>query len=169
MAVIKSNKYDVMQTKETYYIKRGDQYIPISEYDADITDSFKYGTHLVVNHLGCKMFSYDIQPDNAAMIASLKIFKEYLVKRMYVAGEARPRNGKGVPFTEKQMEAYNKLKEELGENTYYFEFPAVGEIVEKALKDFMEFTGEKYKDYPFVKKAYDNLMLKIKLCIDNVE
>lgn len=169
MAVIKPKKYDVMQTKETYYIKRGEEFIPISEYDSDITDSFKYGTHLVVNHLGCKMYSYEIEPDNAAMIASLKIFKEYLVKRMYVAGEASPKNGSRVPFTEKQMKAYNKLKEELGEHTHYFEFPALNDIVDKALKDFMEFSGDKYKDYPFVKKAYDNLLLKIKLCIDKAE
>lgn len=167
MAVVKPKRYTHDSMKETYYVKRGRKYIPISEYDSEIYQSIKYGTHLVVNHLGSTMYTYDVEPDHAAIIAAAKIFKEYLVKSLHHASEARPKTGNTKPFTERQMEAYNKLKEELGEDTYYFEFPSLNEITSKAVDNFIEHYSKKYEEYPFVKKAYDNLLLKIKLCIDN--
>ena len=169
MAVVKPKKYFHTPMKETYYVKKGRKYIPISEYDSEISQSIKYGTHLVVNHLGTRMYTYDVEPDHAAMIAAARIFKEYLVKILHHASQARPKTGDTKPFTESQMEAYNKLKEELGEHTYYFEFPSINEIASKAVDEFISHYSKKYEEYPFVQKAYDNLMLKIKLCIDNSE
>jgi hypothetical protein len=154
---------------ETFYVKRGKKYIPISEYDAGVHDSIKHGTHLVVNHMGCRMYTYDVEPDHAAIVAATRIFKEYLVKSLHRASEARPKLDQNTPFTESQMKAYNKLKEELGEHTYYFEFPSLNDIAEKALNDFVEHYAYKYKDYPMVQKAYNNFILKCKLCIDNPE
>jgi hypothetical protein len=153
--------------QETFYVKRGKKYIPVSEYDVEVHDSIRHGTHLVINHLGCRMYVYDVEPDNAAMIAAIRIFKEYLVKSLHHASEARPKTGNRTAFTESQMKAYNKLKEELGEHTYYFEFASLNDIAEQAIDNFIEHYGEKYKEYPFVKKAYDNLLLKCKMCIDN--
>jgi hypothetical protein len=155
------------EPRETYYIKRGRKYIPISEYDDDLHDSIRHGTHVVINHLGTRMFVYDIEPDNAAMVAATKIFKEYLVKCLHHASEARPKTGNGVAFTESQQKAYDNLKRELGEHTYYFEFSSLHDIAEKAINDFVEHYGKKYEEYPFVKKAYDDLLMKCKMCIDN--
>jgi hypothetical protein len=157
------------EPRETYYIKRGRKYIPISEYDSNICDSIKHGTHLVVNHLGCRMYTYDVEPDHAAIIAATRIFKEYLVKQLHHASEARPKIGNGTLFTERQKKAYDKLKEELNEHTYFFEFPTLNDIAEKAINDFVQQYGKKYEDYPFVKKAYDNFLMKLKLCVDNQE
>jgi hypothetical protein len=112
------------------------------------------------------MYLYDIQPDSASIVAATKLFKEHLLKCMAHASQARPRTGNNVVFTERQKAAYDKLKEELGEHTYFFEFPTLNDIADMAIENFMKDSGDKFKDYPFVKKAYDNLMLKIKLCID---
>jgi hypothetical protein len=158
-----------MAVRETYYVKRGRKYVPISEYDSDICDSLKYGTHVVVNEQGCRMYLYDIQPDNASIVAAAKLFKANLIQCMVNASKARPKTGNNIEFTERQKAAYDKLKEELGEHTYFFEFPTLNDIAEKAVESFLKDSGDKFKDYPFVKKAYDNLMLKIKLCIDKQE
>lgn len=155
-----------MAVRETYYVKRGRKYVPVSEYDSEVCDSLKYGTHLVVNEQGCRMYLYDVHPDNASIVAATQLFKSHLLKCMAVASEARPKTGTNIEFTEKQKEAYDKLKEALGEHTHYFEFSSLNDIADRAIQNFMEDSGDKFKEYPFVKKAYDNLMLKIKLCID---
>lgn len=153
--------------RETYYVKRGDDYIPVCEYDSDMSGAWKYGCHLVINEFGSRMVLQDVDPDYAAVIAAVKIYKEILLKCVHTASEARPKTGNGIPFTESQKAALVKLKEELGEHTHYFEFSSLQEIVDKSVDDFMNVVGKKYQDHPFVKKAYDNLLLKIKLCIDN--
>jgi hypothetical protein len=56
--------------KKLYYLKEGRKYIPVSEYDSDLLDSFPKGTHIVMCYPGGKSTRYGIDPAYAPMIAA---------------------------------------------------------------------------------------------------
>ena len=145
-----------------YYEKVGRKYVPVSEYDNDLLDSFTKGTHLVQVYPGGSSRRYNIDPAYAPMIAAGRVAEDAISKALIKASDLRP---KRAPITEGQRKAWDNLIKEFGEEARCLEWPAAREACEEAVKA-MSVEAEKLLDHPAVRKSYDNFMLVCKLVKD---
>lgn len=145
-----------------YYEKVGRKYVPVSEYDNDLLDSFTKGTHLVQVYPGGSSRRYNIEPAYAPMIAAGRVAEDAISKALMKASDLRP---KRAPITEGQRKAWDNLIKEFGEEARCLEWPAAREACEEAVKA-MSVEAEKLLDHPAIRKSYDNFMLVCKLVKD---
>jgi len=118
---------------------------------------YKQGTTLVVVDGNWSSHIYNVRPDDAAVIASLKLYKEQLTNQLVEASELRPVQKKLTP---EQLAAWQELQEVLDDATLYR--PSAAEIVDRALEGFEEKTADLLKD-PSIRKAYEKLEMLISL------
>lgn len=156
--------------KKIYYIKEGRKYVPVSEYDSDLVDSFSKGTHLVMVYPGGSSRKYNIDPNYAAMIAAGRVAEDAISSSIMKATEIRrqQRNDKGVPLTPEQKAAWDRLVEVFGDDARQLEWPSVRECAEAGVKAMQE-EAEKLMTVPAVKKAYEHFMLMCELTKDKNE
>ena len=148
--------------KKIFYEKVGRKYVPVSEYDSNLLDSFGKGTHLVMCVPGGKCTYYNIDPAYAPMIAAGRIAEDEISKSIQNATEMRP--SKRKPLTEQQQALYNAFIESLdSEERYYLELPSIREVAEAGVKA-MQDEATKLMKHESVKQAYDHFMLISKLC-----
>jgi hypothetical protein len=145
-----------------YYEKVGRKYVPVSEYDNDLLDSFTKGTHLVQVYPGGSSRRYNIEPAYAPMIAAGRVAEDAISKALMKASDLRP---KRAPITEGQRKAWDNLIKEFGEEARCLEWPTAREACEEAVKA-MSVEAEKLLDHPAIRKSYDNFMLVCKLVKD---
>ena len=150
-------------TKKIYYEKKGRNYIPVSEYDSDLLDSFPRGVHLVMCYPGGSSRRFHIDPNYAAMIAAGRLAEDEISKVLVKASDLRP---KRAPITEGQKAAWEKLVEEFGEEARALEWPSAREAAEKAVEAMQE-EADKLMKHEAVKKAYDHFMLMCQLVKQN--
>ena len=151
--------------KKIYYEKVGRKYVPVSEYDSDLLDSFRHGNHLVMSYPGGQSRAYNIDPNYAAMIAAGRVAEDVISKELMRASDLRP---KRAAITEGQRLAWENLVKEFGEDARCLEWPSAREASEKAV-EAMQFEAEKLMQHPAVRKAYDHFQLVCKLVNENPE
>lgn len=149
-------------TKKVYYTKVGRRYVPVAEYDSDFLDSFPKGTHIVMSYPGGRSTRYNIDPALAPMIAAGRFAENKMLDAMRKASEARP---KQRPYTEKQIKAWKKLQEAMGEEMFYLQYPSNMDIVEAGI-DAMQEEANKILEHPSVRDAYNQFMFVYKLVKD---
>lgn len=156
-------------TKKIYYEKVGRKYVPVSEYDSDLTYALPKGTHLLMTYPGGTSTRYNINPNYAAMIAAGRICEDVISKAIVDATEIR-RNYKSrqTPLTPEQKAAWDHLVEVFGEDARQLEWPSAREIAEKAV-EVMTVEAEKLMSAPSVRKAYEQFMFVAELTKDNNE
>lgn len=148
--------------KKTFYEKVGRRYVPVSEYDSYLMDSFPKGTHVIMSYPGGKSTRYNIDPAYAPMIAAGRVAEDAVSKAIQNATEMRPSRRK--PLTEHQQALYNAFIESLDESErYYLELPSIREVAEAGVKAMQDEATELMK-HESVKQAYDHFMLISKLC-----
>jgi hypothetical protein len=148
--------------KKIYYEKVGRKYVPVAEYDSDLTDSFSKGTHLVMSYPGGQSRRFNIDPNYAAMIAAGRVAKDAMCRAMYKASEMRP---KQTPITEGQRKAWKKLAKEFGDELATLNCASSHDIAEAGLKALQE-EADKLLTNPAVKKAYEHFLLVAELTKD---
>ena len=146
-------------TKKVYYTKVGRRYVPVAEYDSDFLDSFPKGTHIVMSYPGGRSTRYNIDPALAPMIAAGRFAENKMLDAMRKASEARP---KQRPYTEKQIKAWKKLQEAMGEEMFYLQYPSNMDIVEAGI-DAMQEEANKMLEHPSVRDAYNQFMMVYQL------
>lgn len=149
--------------KKIFYEKRGRRYVPVSEYDSDLTYALPKGTHLIICYPGGSSTRYSINPNYAAMIAAGRVAEDAVSKAIMEASEIR-RNYKlrQTPLTPEQKEAWDQLVEVFGPDAKQLEWPSAREVAEKAV-EAMTVEAEKLMTAPSVKKAYEHFMLMAEL------
>ena len=145
--------------KRIYYEKRGRRYVPVSEYDNELLDSFPKGNHLVQVYPGGSSRRFNIDPAYAPMIAAGRVAEDAISKALMRASDLRP---KRAPITEGQRKAWDNLVKEFGEEARCLEWPSAREACEEAVAA-MRKEAEKLLTHPAARKAYDNFMLVCKL------
>lgn len=148
--------------KKIYYEKKGNRYVPVAEYDSDLTDSFHKGTHIVMCYPGGQSRRYNIDPDYAALIAAGRVAEDAMIQAMHKASEMRP---KQTPITEGQRKAWKKLAKEFGDELATLNCASSHDIAEAGLKALQE-EADKLLTNPAVKKAYDHFLLVAELTKD---
>lgn len=156
-------------TKRLFYEKVGRKYVPVSEYDSDLTYALPKGTHLIMSYPGGSSTRYNVNPNHAAMIAAGRVAEDAISKAIMEATEIR-RNYKSrqTPLTPEQKEAWENLVRVFGEDARQLEWPSARECAERAV-EAMYAEAEKLMTVPSVKKAYEHFMLMAELTKDNNE
>jgi hypothetical protein len=148
--------------KKIYYEKVGRKYVPVAEYDSDLTDSFSKGTHIVMCYPGGQSRRFNIDPNYAALIAAGRVAEEAMIQAMHKASEMRP---KQTPITEGQRKAWKKLAKEFGDELATLNCASSHDIAEAGLKALQE-EADKLLTNPAVKKAYEHFVLVAELTKD---
>ena len=148
--------------KKIYYEKRGRRYVPVSEYDNDLVDSFSKGTHLVMVYPGGASRRYNIDPNYAAMIAASRVAEEAMIRAMHKASEMRPVR---TPITPAQQKAWKKLAKEFGDDLCTLSGASSHDIAEAGIRA-LQLEADKLMNNPAVKKAYEHFLLVAELTKD---
>ena len=146
--------------KEIYYKKVGRRYVPVSEYDSDLLDSFPKGNHLVMSYPGGKSTAYKIDPNYAALIAAGRVAQDAMCDAINQA--AAMHRAKGLVLTEKQRLAWEHFVEVMGESGRCVHYKSVHDIAEAGIKA-LEKEAFELMQHPAVRDAYEQFQLVCKL------
>jgi hypothetical protein len=149
--------------KKLYYIKQGRRYVPVSEYDSDLLDSFPKGTHLVMVYPGGSSRRYNIDPNYAAMIAAGRVAEDAVSQAIFKASELRP---KQTPITEGQKRAWARLAKEFGDELATLHGLCIRDCAEAGVRAMQE-EADKLMSHPAVRDAYEQFQLVCKLTKEN--
>jgi len=142
-----------MVTK-VYYEKVGRKYVPVSEYDSDLIDSFGKGSHLVICYPGGQSRRYNIDPDYAALIAAARVAEDAMMQAMQKASELKPTQ---TPVTPAQQRAWKKLAKEFGTELCTLNGSSSYDIAQAGLKA-LEDEAARLLTNESVKAAYDQFL-----------
>jgi len=145
--------------KKIFYEKVGRRYVPVSEYDSDFRDSFRKGNHLVMCYPGGSTYMFNIDPDNASMIAAGRVARDAITQALVKASEIRP--PKKV-MTQAERDAWNNLIEVFGEQARSLSWSSASEIADAAINAMID-NAKELKYNPVVQNAYDHFELICKL------
>ena len=145
--------------KKVYYEKRGRRYYPVAEYDSAYMDSFPKGNHLVMCYPGGTSRRFNVEPDNAAMIAAGRVAEDAICRAISKASELRPQN---TPITETQRKAWKKFSKEMGDELCTLYGLSARDCAEAGVKAMQE-EADKLMTNPAVKKAYEHFQLVCEL------
>lgn len=155
-----------MAEKTIFYKKKGRRYVPVSEYDPELSSAFTRGAHLVVTYPGGRSTRYNIQPAFAPMIAAGRYAQDAISEVVRKSSELRmaTRKGRG-PLTKEQQEAWQKLIEVLGEEARQLEWPSANEVAEAGVNAMIE-QVEWMLEHPMVRSAYEEFLMTAKLVLE---
>lgn len=151
--------------KKLYYIKEGRKYVPVSEYDNELLDSFPKGYHLVSVYPGGSSRRYNIDPNYAAMIAAGRVAEDAICDSLMKSSELRPM--KSI-ITEAQAKAWKRFTKEMGDDICALSYGSTRDHAEAAVKAMME-EADKLLSNPAVKKAYEHFQLVCELTREHNE
>jgi hypothetical protein len=152
-------------SKTVFYKKVGRRYVPVSEYDQELNDSFTKGNHIVMCYPGGQSCRYNIDPAFAPMIAAGRYAEEKMLDTMRMVGEARP---KRKALTDKQRQAWQTMKEAFGDDMFSYSYASNVEIVEAGIKAMTE-EANKLLTHPAVKDQYEKFLITCELVKDEVK
>jgi hypothetical protein len=144
---------------DTYYVKEGRKYRPVSYYDSKVMDGFGVGTHVVMVYPGGSSRRYQIDPNYAAMIAAGRVAEDAICQAISKAAELRPKN---TPITLAQQRAWKKLAKEMGDELCTLYGLSVRDCAEAGVRAMQE-EADKLLANPTVRKAYERFLLVAEL------
>ena len=142
----------------TFYKKIGRKYIPVSEYNDELTDSFTYGSHLVtVNNNSYSRRK--IEPALAPVVAASLYAKDVITKAVMDATALRPATS---PLTEEQRAAWEALEKAFGNTKHSLTWQSAVGVADDVLATLQE-QANMLLLHPSVKHAYEEFMIICKL------
>jgi hypothetical protein len=150
--------------QETYYVKRGRRYVPISYYDSNLADAVPAGSHLITVRPGSKSTRCHIEPDLAPLIAASLYAEDALISAILEASKIRLPEGvrKSQPLTLEQQLAWDRLVRSFGAEARQLQWPSAFEIAQAGTSALIA-EAEKLLNCPAVKAAHDDFLLLCKL------
>jgi len=145
--------------KKIYYEKVGRRYVPVSEYDNDLIDSFTKGSHLVIIYPGGSSRRYNIDPNYAAMIAAGHVAADAICKAISKASELRPQR---TPITPGQKKAWERLAKEFGDGLATLNGLSAHDCAEAGVRA-MQLEADKLLSNPTVRQAYERFLFLAEL------
>jgi hypothetical protein len=146
-------------TKKIYYEKIGRRYKAVYEYDQTLMNSFPKGSHLVICYPGGQSTRYNIDPAYAPLIAAGRVAEDKISEAIRKASDLRP---KRAPITEGQIQAWENLVKEFGEDARMLTMPSAREVAEDAVKALTA-ESDKLLANPAVRLAYEQFQMVCKL------
>lgn len=153
--------------KKTYYEKVGRKYIPVSEYDQDLTYALPKGSHLIVCYPGGQSTRYNVNPNHVALLAACRVAEDAISNAIMKATELRlGYKSRERPLTPEQKAAWEHLVEVFGPDAKQLEWPSARGAAEDAAAAILK-EAEKLMSVPSVQKAYEHFMMVVELTKDN--
>lgn len=149
--------------KTLFYKKVGRRYVPVSEYDNELLDSFPKGDHLVSVYPGGSSRRFNIDPNYAAMIAAGRVAEDAVSKAIAKAQELRPKH---TPITEEQRALWKALAYSFNQDDYPLIRPAARDAAEAAVKAMQE-EANKLMEHPTVRKSFEKFLMICELVKKN--
>lgn len=151
-----------------FYKKEGDEYIPVKEYDNQLMRAVPIDTAtLTVSKKGTTMRTYNVDIAIAPLIAASMFARDEFVKALSKASEIRRSSGvRSKELTVGQKKAWEKLIEELGEDSRCLEWASLQEVAMEGTRQ-LEHEMLKMLSVPAVKNAYDHFLMVWKLTKEN--
>jgi hypothetical protein len=142
--------------KKIFYEKVGRRYVPVSEYDNELLDSFPKGDHLVSVYPGGGSRRFRIDPALAPMIAAGRYAEEAITRKIQEASELRPMNREIDAETQRK---WSKFIATIPEDfRFMFTHGSARDAAEAGVEAMMV-EAEKLLSNPAVRKAYDRFLL----------
>ncbi len=151
-------------TKQIFYKKVGRRYIPVSEYDNELLDSFPKGDHLVSVYPGGSSRRFNIDPNYAAMIAAGRVAEDAISKHIMEKSAMRVPS-QHQPLTQEQQQSWEALAKSFGKERFALEYCSYREAAEEGVKA-MQAEADKLLSNPTVRKAYERFLLVCELTKD---
>ena len=148
--------------KKIFYEKKGRRYVPVSEYDNDLMDSFTKGSHLVMVYPGGSSRRYNIDPNYAGMIAASRVAEDAICRAINKASELRP---KQTPITVGQKRAWEKLAREFGDELCTLQGASTRDCAEAGVKAMMDEWNTLIAN-PTVRKSFEKFLMICELSKD---
>ena len=145
--------------KKVYYEKIGRRYRPVAEYDSDLLDSFRRGSHLVCVYPGGQSRRYNVEPNHAAMIAAGRLAEDAICEALHKASEMRPQR---TPITLGQQRAWKKLAKEFGDDLATLSLGCARDLADIGVQA-MQAEANKLMSHPAVVDAWEKFMLTCEL------
>jgi len=144
--------------RTVFYIKEGEEYIPISEYDDNFLSSLAYGDHLLSIYPGGSS-RRKITPAFAPLIAAGRYAREPITSALANATKWKlSRN----PVTPEQEVAWEALNKAFGETSQQLTWQSASDVAEDAINAMIK-ESEMLLLHPTVRHAYEEFMLVCKL------
>lgn len=150
--------------KQIFYKKQGRRYVPVSEYDNELLDSFPKGDHLVSVYPGGGSRRFCIDPALAPMIAAGRYAEEAITRKIQEATELRPMNREIDEETQRKWKQFIATIPE--EFRYLFTHGCARDAAEAGVKAMQE-EVDKFMQNEAVRKSYDHFMLMCKMVKNN--
>lgn len=112
----------------TYYEKVGRRYKPVREEYA--WSSLPSGAHLVVIKPGLASMAYNINPDDAGLIAAARMKRDKLREILMDAMAMKPSKR---PITEAQKSAWEAFSKAMGGDRYCVQYDSVAGLIDKLI------------------------------------
>lgn len=159
-----------MKDKTIFYKKVTDgkrnRYVPVSEYDPELSGAFPQGAHLIVTHPGGRSTRYSIKPALAPLIAAGRFATDAISETIRKASDLRlDARSREKPLTDEQRLAWNRLIEVFGEEARQLEWPSAREAAEAGVDAMIE-QAQWMLEHPMVKAAYDEFLMTAKLVLE---
>ena len=145
--------------KTLFYKKEGRRYVPVSEFDHELSYALPKGSHLIICYPGGQSTRYNIDPAYAPMIAAGRVAEEAMWSAINKASKLYP---KRELITPGQQQAWKKLAEEFGDELCTLQTNSVHEVAEAAVKA-MQAEADKLMKHESVRQAYEHFQLMCEL------
>jgi hypothetical protein len=152
--------------KKIFYEKVGRKYVPVSEYDSDLLDSFSKGTHLVISYPGGQSRVFDINPALAPMIAAGRYAQEAMHKAINDAAKMHRDEHENTVLTNEQYEAWHRFVDVMGERGRYVKYKSVHDIAQAGIDALIQ-EAENLLENPAARESYEHFMFIAKLAGQN--
>ena len=131
----------------------------MAEYDSDLLDSFRRGSHLVCVYPGGQSRRYNVEPNHAAMIAAGRVAEDAICQALHKASEMRPQR---TPITLGQQRAWKKLAKEFGDDLATLSLGCARDLADAGVQA-MQAEANKLMSHPAVVDAWEKFMLTCEL------
>lgn len=152
--------------KKVFYKKQGRRYVPVSEYDNELLDSFPKGDHLVSVYPGGGSRRFNIDPALAPMIAAGRYAEDAICRKIQEATELRPMNREIDEETNRKWKRFIATVPE--DFRYMFTHGSARDAAEAGVQA-MQQEADKLLSNDTVRRAYEDFMLVCKLTADKNE
>lgn len=146
--------------KKVFYTKEGDDFVPVAEYDSFLMKSFSAGAHLVICEPGFTIYKYNVDPNQAALIAAGMVAKNKMINAMLEKSSIQVRTGSiNDPAVDA---AHQQLISALGDKAYSLRWESADNIAQAGI-DALQEEANKLMDNPAVRNAFEQFLTVCKL------
>ena len=151
-----------MSEVETYYVKRGRRYQPISYYDQQLmVDGFPEGCHLVRVQGNAIQRKYHVEPDRAALTAAMIEAQDYLCQQLVAASAPQPNRDR--PITPELKQDWEQLVDRYGDELRRLSYDSAWDISRSVIDLMGQRVAGSAWENPAVQSAWEKFLVTVSL------